>query len=72
MEEKYVKVLNGNLSGKVYRLVTTSDSGDILGVKVSYGEPTTYIRKEDVEFVSREEFEIKNESILNSVKFGIW
>lgn len=72
MEEKYVKVLNGNLSGKVYRLVTTSDSGDILGVKVSYGEPTTYIRKEDVEFVSREEFETKNESILNSVKFGIW
>lgn len=72
MEEKYVKVLNGNLSGKVYRLVTTSDSGDILGVKVSYGEPTTYIRKEDVEFVSREEFETKNESILNSAKFGIW
>lgn len=72
MEEKYVKVLNGNLSGKVYRLVTTSDSGDILGVKVSYGEPTTYIRKEDVEFVSREEFETKNKSILNSAKFGIW
>ena len=72
MEEKYVKVLNGNLSGNVYRLVITSDSGDILGIKVSYGEPTAYIRKEDVEFVSREEFEAKNESILNNAKFGTW
>lgn len=53
MEEKYVKVLKGNLSDNVYRLVTTSDSGDILGVKVSYGEPTIYVRKEDVEYVSR-------------------
>ena len=45
MEEKYVKVLNGDLAYNVYRLVTTSDSGDILGVKVSYGEPTIYVRK---------------------------
>lgn len=72
MEEKYVKVLNGNLSGNVYRLVTTSDSGDILGVKVSYGEPTIYIKKEDVEFVSREEFETKNESTLNDARFEPW
>lgn len=66
------KFWNGNLSGNEYRLVTTSDSGDILGVKVSYGEPTIYIKKEDVEFVSKEEFEIKNESILNDARFEDW
>ena len=69
MEEKYVKVLNGDLADNVYRLVTTSDSGDILGVKVSYGEPTIYVRKEDVEYVSREEFEAKNKNTLNNAEY---
>lgn len=36
---------------------------------VFYGEPTIYVRKEDVEYVSREEFEAKNKSTLNNAEY---
>lgn len=42
--------MNGDLDGKIYRVVLTSDSGDILGLKVTFGEPTIYVRLEDSVF----------------------
>lgn len=69
--EKYVKVVNGDLSEKVYRLLTMSESGDIFGVKVAYGDPLEYVRAKDVIFVSKEVFETANENRLNNAKFGI-
>ncbi len=71
-EERYVKVIKGKLAGNVYRLILMSDSGDIFGVKVLYEEPMIYVNKEDVEFVSKEIFETKNESVLNNTKFEAW